>query len=90
MSETLLRLKRVISFTELKIVKAVIKEIGERSEIELVNSKVADANGVTKSVLVNGIRLLEVAGVVETKSMGMKGTYIKVLDQEALKQVASF
>lgn len=90
MSETMQRLKRVISYSELKAVKAIIKEIGEDTEKEMVNSKVADASGVVRSVIVNAIRLLEVAGVLETRSMGMKGTYIKVLDQAALKEIANF
>lgn len=90
MNETLKRLKGVISYSELKVVKTIIREIGENTEKEMVNSKVAESAGVVRSVVVNAMRLLEVAGVLETRSMGAKGTYIKVLDQVALKEIANF
>ena len=35
--------------------------------------------GVTRSVIVNALRKLESAGLIESRSLGMKGTYIKVL-----------
>ena len=44
----------------------------------LVASKIADRFGITRSVVVNALRKLESAGVIETRSSGMKGTYIKV------------
>ncbi|MCL8208735.1 MAG: GTP-sensing pleiotropic transcriptional regulator CodY, partial [Actinomycetia bacterium] len=33
-----------------------------------------------RSVIVNALRKLESAGVVETRSLGMKGTHIRVLN----------
>ena len=42
-------------------------------------SKIADRVGITRSVIVNALRKLESAGVIESRSSGMKGTYIKVL-----------
>ena len=41
-------------------------------------SKIADRVGITRSVIVNALRKLESAGVIESRSSGMKGTYIKV------------
>ena len=46
----------------------------------LVASKVADRGGSTRSVSVNALRKGESAGVIEARSSGMKGTYIKVLN----------
>ena len=46
----------------------------------LVASKVADRVGITRSVIVNALRKFESAGVIESRSSGMKGTYIKVLN----------
>ena len=43
-------------------------------------SKVADSVGITRSVIVNALRKFESAGVIESRSSGMKGTYIKVLN----------
>ena len=46
----------------------------------LVASKIADKAGITRSVVVNALRKFESAGVIESRSSGMKGTYIKVLN----------
>ena len=46
----------------------------------LVASKIADRVGITRSVIVNALRKFESAGVIESRSSGMKGTYIKVLN----------
>ena len=46
----------------------------------LVASKIADRVGITRSVIVNALRKFESAGLIETKSLGMKGTYIRVLN----------
>ena len=46
----------------------------------LVASKIEDRVGITRSVIVNALRKFESAGVIESRSSGMKGTYIKVLN----------
>lgn len=43
-------------------------------------SKIADRVGITRSVIVNALRKFESAGVIESRSSGMKGTYIKVVN----------
>ena len=43
-------------------------------------SKIADRVCITRSVIVNALRKFESAGVIESRSSGMKGTYIKVLN----------
>lgn len=53
----------------------------------LVASKIADRVGITRSVIVNAIRKFESAGVIETKSAGMKGTYIKVLNDAVFEEL---
>ena len=45
----------------------------------MVVAGVADRVGVTRSVIVNALRKLESAGIIESRSLGMKGTFIKVL-----------
>ena len=42
---------------------------------------------ITRSVIVNALRKFESAGVIESKSLGMKGTYIKVLNEYLLDEV---
>ncbi len=60
--------------------EAIIHVFQELDGVEgiLVASKIADRVGITRSVIVNALRKFESAGVIETKSSGMKGTYIKV------------
>jgi len=54
----------------------------------LVASKIADQLGITRSVIVNALRKFESAGVIESRSLGMKGTYIKVLNPFLLDYLA--
>jgi transcriptional pleiotropic repressor len=54
----------------------------------LVASKIADQLGITRSVIVNALRKFESAGVIESRSLGMKGTYIKVKNPYLLEQLA--
>ena len=65
-----------LSFSELE----AIIHIFNGTEGILVASKVADRVGITRSVIVNALRKFESAGVIESRSSGMKGTYIKVLN----------
>ena len=53
----------------------------------LVASRIADRVGITRSVIVNALRKFESAGVIESKSSGMKGTYIKVLNDAVYDQL---
>ena len=68
-----------LSYSELEAVQEVFKEL-EGDEGLLVASKIADQLGITRSVIVNALRKLESAGIVESRSLGMKGTHIKVLN----------
>ena len=53
----------------------------------LVASKIADSVGITRSVIVNALRKFESAGLIETKSLGMKGTYIRVKNEFLLDEL---
>ena len=52
-------------------------------------SKIADRVGITRSVIVNALRKLESAGVIESRSSGMRGTYIKVLNESVFTELES-
>ena len=43
--------------------------------------------GITRSVIVNALRKFESAGVIESRSSGMKGTYIKVLNDLVFEEL---
>lgn len=67
-----------LSYSETAAVKAIL---GSLNGLEgyLVASKIADKEKLTRSVIVNALRKLESAGVIETRSLGMKGTFIRIL-----------
>jgi transcriptional pleiotropic repressor len=68
-----------LSFSELEAIIHIFDELGGKEGI-LVASKIADRVGITRSVIVNALRKFESAGVIESRSSGMRGTYIKVLN----------
>ncbi|MFD1426278.1 GTP-sensing pleiotropic transcriptional regulator CodY [Kroppenstedtia sanguinis] len=72
-----------LSYSEQEAVEHIFEELDGREGI-LVASKVADQAGITRSVIVNALRKLESGGVVESRSLGMKGTHIKVLNDKFL------
>ncbi len=75
-----------LSYSELEAVEHIFEEL-DGNEGLLVASKIADRVGITRSVIVNALRKLESAGVIESRSLGMKGTYIKVLNDKFLAEL---
>ncbi|MFA5635875.1 MAG: GTP-sensing pleiotropic transcriptional regulator CodY [Anaerovoracaceae bacterium] len=70
-----------LSYSEIEAVRQIFKEL-KGTEGLLVASKIADRSGITRSVIVNALRKLESASVIETRSLGMKGTHIKILNNK--------
>lgn len=80
-----------LSFSEMEAITHIFDELDGMEGI-LVASKIADRVGITRSVIVNALRKFESAGVIESRSSGMKGTYIKVLNDvvfDELKELKS-
>lgn len=69
-----------LSYSELEAIIHIFEEL-DGTEGILVASKIADRVGITRSVIVNALRKFESAGVIESRSSGMKGTYIKVVNE---------
>ncbi len=80
------RVLNKLSWTEQKSIKKLF-ESSQGSELFVVASKVADSLGISKSVIVNAMRKLEGAGVIDSRSLGIKGTYIKIIDPDFLDAV---
>ena len=76
-----------LSYSELEAIIHIFEELDGKEGI-LVASRIADRVGITRSVIVNALRKFESAGVIESKSSGMKGTYIKVLNDAVYDQLA--
>lgn len=68
-----------LSYSEYEAIVHIFEELNNKEGL-LVASKIADRVGITRSVIVNALRKFESAGVIETRSLGMKGTFIKVLN----------
>ena len=75
-----------LSFSELEAITPILEELDGNEGI-LVASKIADRVGITRSVIVNALRKFESAGVIESRSSGMKGTYIKVLNDVVFEEL---
>jgi transcriptional pleiotropic repressor len=75
-----------LSYSELEAVMHILSEL-DGNEGLLVASKIADRVGITRSVIVNALRKFESAGVIESKSLGMKGTFIRVLNDRLLDEL---
>lgn len=75
-----------LSYSELEAIDHIFEELNGNEGL-LVASKIADRVGITRSVIVNALRKLESAGVIESRSLGMKGTYIKVLNNKFLVEL---
>ena len=72
--------------SELRAVSAILGELNG-NEGQLTASVIADRIGITRSVIVNALRKLESAGIIESRSLGMKGTYLKVLISDIFEEV---
>lgn len=75
-----------LSYSELEAMEHIFRELNGMEGL-LVASKIADRVGITRSVIVNALRKLESAGVIESRSLGMKGTHIKVLNDKLIDEL---
>lgn len=88
-SETIKSAIGTLSYSELEAVVNIFQEL-DGTEGLVVASKIADKVGITRSVIVNALRKLESAGVIESRSLGMKGTYIHVTNTHLLKEIKNY
>ena len=75
-----------LSYSELEAVEHIFNELNGNEGL-LVASKIADRVGITRSVIVNALRKFESAGVIESRSLGMKGTHIKILHDKLIPEL---
>lgn len=75
-----------LSYSEFE---AVIGVFGELKGIEgiLVMKKISEKINVTRPVIVNALKKMESAGIIESRSLGVKGTYVKVLNKAFLDEI---
>jgi len=75
-----------LSFSELEAVIHIIQSINGL-EGRLIAGHVADGLGFTRSVVVNALKKLEGAGIIESRSLGVKGTYIRIKDPVLVEEL---
>ncbi|MDR2464943.1 MAG: GTP-sensing pleiotropic transcriptional regulator CodY [Streptococcaceae bacterium] len=68
-----------LSHSEIRAVRAILDALNGM-EGTLTASEIADRENITRSVIVNALRKLSSAGILTSKSLGMKGTWVKVLN----------
>jgi transcriptional pleiotropic repressor len=76
----------ILTLSEREAIVHIFDELNGMEGI-LVASKIADRVGITRSVIVNALRKFESAGIIESRSSGMKGTYIKILNDMVFDEV---
>ncbi len=75
-----------LSYSEKEAIEHIMAELNGKEGL-LVASRIADKVGITRSVIVSALRKFESAGVIESRSLGMKGTYIKVLNDYLFEEL---
>lgn len=77
-----------LTASELKAAKYMLEALDDGEGI-IVTSRIADEVGITRSVLVNSLKKLESAGIIDSHSAGMKGTFVKVLNDSVFEMLNS-
>lgn len=75
-----------LSASEIDALRFILEELDGMEGI-LVASRVADRVGITRSVIVNALRKLESAEIIESRSSGMKGTYIRIINDLIIEEL---
>jgi len=88
--ETVRNLINTLSFSELEAAGEIVKELmrndkgsgsaGSKTEGLLIAGRIADRLGFARSVVTAALKKLEGASLIEVRSLGMKGTYIRIKD----------
>jgi len=68
-----------LSYSEQEAIDRIIAGM-EGNEGLVIASTIADEANITRSVISNALRKLESAGVIQTRSLGMKGTFIRIIN----------
>lgn len=74
------------SYSELHAIVSIFNEL-DGSEGIVIASHVSEKYSVTRSVIVSALRKFESSGVIESRSLGAKGTFIKVINPFLLEEL---
>ena len=81
-----------LSFSELIAVTYIVKALDEAGKAEgLINGgSIAENLGFTRSIVTAALKKLESSGLVESRSLGMKGTYVRIKEPLLVKEIKKF
>lgn len=68
-----------LSCAEMDAIEQILFELKGKEGL-IVASRIADKWGITRSVIVSALKKLEAHEVIESRSLGVKGTYLRVLN----------
>ena len=74
-----------LSYSELEAAIAVFTKSPEGGVI--IASRIADETGIARSTIVSAIKKMESAGVLTSRSLGIKGTHIKIANGHISKEL---
>ncbi|MEG0997588.1 MAG: GTP-sensing pleiotropic transcriptional regulator CodY [Clostridiales bacterium] len=77
---------KALSYSEVEALVHIFTELDSGEGI-IIASKVATKAGITRSVIVNALRKLESAAVIEVSSLGVKGTHIKIINDYLVEEL---
>jgi len=89
-AESVRAVVNTLSFSELEVAAQVVKSLDGKPEGLLVAGSIAAEANVSRSIVTAALRKLEGAGLVETRSLGMKGTYIRIKETLLAEEMAKF
>jgi len=75
-----------LSYSETEAVEYILEKLeGEKGVF--VISKIAKKIGISRTIVIGALKKLESAGVIETHSLGMKGTHVEILNNYLREKV---
>lgn len=75
-----------LSYSELEAVECVMNQLNANEGL-FVASRIAEQFAISRSIVVSAIRKLKGSGMIDSKSLGMKGTYIKIVNNNLLAEL---
>ncbi|MEE6450506.1 hypothetical protein RAH41_08045 [Gottfriedia acidiceleris] len=78
-----------LSFTEGQAIQALVIELNGQTKLTIISGEIGGGTRYTKSIIINALAKLEIAGILRSRGLGMKGTLIEVLNPSALESVVS-
>lgn len=79
---------KVLTYTEEAALAALADAMND-GKANIVIGTIADKVKIGRSIMVNLLRILTAAGIIQTASRGALGTMVEIIDQDAWKVLTS-